>query len=528
MEKRYKKDMSRYEGLKNWERLSISEQLKRWAVMYSDRIAVADSDEEITYAELNERADKMARAFVGDGIKKGDKVLIQLPNRISYVVSLFAVMRAGAVPILSLPAHRESELCGIAELAEPVAYISAERYLGYDYLPLTEKVREKCSSIKMVYIDGEKGGDKLLSELVPTDAELPVTDGYETAVLLLSGGTTGVPKLIPRTHTDYMYNARNSADRCGVNKDSVYLAALPAAHNFPLSCPGLLGVFDKGGKVVLSPTTSPDDILELITEHRVTITALVPAMVNICLEMLECDDEYDISSLKILQVGGAVLEDSLADMIISRLPGRLMQVFGTAEGLICFTDVNDPPEIISRCQGKPISEADEVKIVDEGFNEVADGVYGELIVRGPYTIDGYYKAEKANEESFTSDGFYLTGDKAMWTPEGNLRLGGRIKEQINRAGEKIMPSEVEASLCRHDNIKEAAVVGIPDKLLGNRICAFVMTNDGEEAELAEIRKYLQDNGMALYKLPDQIETVEIWPLTSVGKIDKKALQKMAE
>ena len=155
-----------------------------------------------------------------------------------------------------------------------------------------------------------------MSESDDAKVNFPKVDGYKTAVLLLSGGTTGIPKLIPRTHADYLYNARMSAKRCKMCGDDVYLASLPVAHNFPLCCPGLLGTLDVGGKVVLARTTSPDDILNAITKERVTITALVPAMVTVCMEMLEWDQNYDISSLRILQVGGAMLEDALADKII--------------------------------------------------------------------------------------------------------------------------------------------------------------------------------------------------------------------
>lgn len=287
-------------------------------------------------------------------------------------------------------------------------------------------------------------------------------------------------------------------------------------------------ILDVGGKVVLAPTTSPDDILTAITEEEVTITALVPAMVTVCMEMLEYDEDYDISSLKILQVGGAMLEDSLADKIIEEWPCTLMQVFGTAEGLLSFTSPDDDEAVIARCQGTPVSPADEVKIVDEKDEEVPAGVFGELLSRGPYTIDGYYMAEEANRTSFTEDGFYRTGDKAMWTENGRLRIGGRIKEQINRAGEKIMPAEIEAYLCRHPDIKEAAVVGVPDEMLGNRICAFLMTEEGNTLDVQAIHQFLKEVGVASYKLPDQVEIIEEWPLTSVGKIDKKVLGQMAQ
>lgn len=311
--------------------------------------------------------------FYGEGDSKGDKVLVQLPNRISFVVVLFALAKIGAVPIMMLPAHRETELEGIIALAKPSAYIVAERYLGFYYVEMAMAMQKKFPCIQNVFVDGTQRGAWYEAE-TERQGVFPEVDSYSTAVLLLSGGTTGVPKLIPRTHTDYMYNARMSAKRCQLDESSVYLAALPVAHNFPLCCPGLLGTFDIGGKVVLAPTTSPDDILTAITEEKVTITALVPAMVTVCMEMLEYDEDYDISSLKILQVGGAMLEDSLADKIIEEWPCTLMQVFGTAEGLLSFTSPDDDVTVIARCQGTPVSPADEVKIVDENDEEVPTGV----------------------------------------------------------------------------------------------------------------------------------------------------------
>lgn len=524
--KRYKKDLAIYESLEGWEKKPIGAQLRSWAEKYGNKTAVIAGDEEITYEELESRASEMAYGFMALGIKKGELVLVQLPNSISFVVTMFALAKTRAVPIMALPAHREAELGNIMELAKPSAYIVADKYLGYDYAPMAEMFEKKYDFLKQVIIDGECDGKLQLQNIKAGKRELPEVDSYSTFVLLLSGGTTGTPKLIPRSHSDYMYNARMCAKRCELNEDSVYLAALPVMHNFPLCCPGLLGILDKGGKLVLCKNTSPDEILEMITEKKVTITALVPAMVSVCMEMMEYDEEYDLSSLKVLQVGGAMLEDSLADKIIEEWPCKLMQVFGTAEGLLCFTKLDDEDGVIARCQGTPISPADEVKIVDENDLEVKDGEFGELLSRGPYTIDGYYMAEEANANSFTSEGFYRTGDKAMRTKEGNLRMGGRIKEQINRAGEKIMPSEVEAYLCRHEDIREAALVGIPDEELGNRSCAFVIPEEDKGVELGEIHDFLSKLGVAQYKHPDELRIVDSWPLTKIGKIDKNALVKM--
>lgn len=525
---RYVKNMERYKGLEGWERISLGEWLSNCAGRYGEKTAVIDAESELTYYELDDKVGRLASALYGIGIKNGDKVVVQIPNRISFVVSLFAVIRIGAVPILALPAHRELELEGIMKIAEPKAYIVAERYLGYEYLSMAKGLKEKFSCLETIIVDGENGGDFLLKNLDEEKREWKEVDGYLTAVLLLSGGTTGVPKLIPRTHTDYLYNARMSVKRCEMDSRTVYLAALPVAHNFPLCCPGLIGTLDIGGTVVLCKNTSPDEILSLITEKKVTITSLVPAMVSMCMEVMEWDDSFDLSSLKVLQVGGAMLEDTLADKIIKGWTCKLMQVFGTAEGLLCFTKTTDFDEIVARCQGTSVSPADEVRIVDEIGNDVKRGEFGELIVRGPYTIDGYYKAKQVNAISFTQDGYYKTGDRAMWTKEGNIRIGGRLKEQINRAGEKITPSEVEMYLCQHGNVKEAAVVGVPDEVLGNRSCAFIMTEDGNQISRADIYQFLKERGLAEYKIPDQVEWTYSWPFTSVGKIDKKALAEIAK
>ena len=201
----YKKNMAQYENLEGWEKLSLGMQLDKWAIRYGNRIAVTDSEEEITYSELNQKAIGTGQYFMEKGIQKGDKVLVQLPNRISFVVVLFALAKIGAVPIMMLPAHRETELEGIIALAKPSAYIVAERYLGFYYVEMAMAMQKKFPCIQNVFVDGTQRGAWYEAE-TERQGVFPEVDSYSTAVLLLSGGTTGVPKLIPRTHTDYMYN----------------------------------------------------------------------------------------------------------------------------------------------------------------------------------------------------------------------------------------------------------------------------------------------------------------------------------
>ncbi|BBB92139.1 MAG TPA: salicylate synthase [Methylomusa anaerophila] len=518
--------VKKYEQLGYWEPLTLGQQLRLWAEKYQNRVALVADDTRLTYWELDRKVDELAAGFFDMGIKKGDNVVVQLPNRISFVVTCFALFRMGALPVLSLPAHRESELDGVFGLAKPVAYIIPTTFLGFDYKKMADQLVKQHPCVKFIITDGKSEGGINLADISRPPVDLESPSYGDIALLLLSGGTTGTPKLIPRTHADYAYNAKASAIRCKLNPQSVYLAVLPIAHNFPLCCPGILGTLSVGGKVVLCKTTSCDEALPLIEKERVTITALVPAMANLWLEVLEWDTSSDISSLEVLQVGGAMLDENLAKRIMPEIQCRLQQVFGMAEGLICSTSLDDPDHIIHSCQGHPISDSDEIRIIGPDGNDVAAGEYGELLVRGPYTISGYYRAPEQNRKDFTPDGFYRSGDKARITPDGNLQIGGRIKEQINRAGEKIMPAEVESYLCLHPDIKDAALIGLPDENLGERSCAYLIT-DKEEISLTDIHKFFNDIGVARYKMPDQIELIDFWPFTSVGKVDKTKLKAMA-
>lgn len=515
-----------YEQLGYWEPLTLGQQLRAWSERYQNSIALVEGDSRLTYLELDRKVDELASGFFNLGIKKGDNVVVQLPNRISFVTTCFALFRLGALPVLTLPAHREVELDGIFSLAQPIAYIIPAAFLGFDYPKMAGQLVKNHPSVRFIITDGASESGLNLAEISRPPQDLESPSFRDTALLLLSGGTTGIPKLIPRTHADYAYNAKAAASRCRLNSQSTYLAVLPVAHNFPLCCPGILGTLSAGGKVVMCKTTSCDDAFPLIEKERVTITALVPALVKLWLEVLEWDTSSDISSLEVLQVGGSILEENLAKRIMPEMKCRLQQVFGVAEGLICCTSLDDPDDIISSCQGRPLAEDDELRIVDEDGNDVAEGEYGELLVRGPYTIRGYYRAPEQNLKCFSPDGFYRPGDKVRITRERNIQIGGRLKEQINRAGEKIMPAEIESYLCSHPDINDAALIGLPDENLGERSCAYLITGN-KEIGLTDIHKFLRDKGVALYKMPDQIERIDSWPLTCVGKVNKMKLKVMA-
>ena len=486
------------------------------------KVALVAGDERLTYAELDRRADRTAAGFRRLGVGRGDRVVVQLPNTTSFVVVFLALVRIGAAPVLALPAHRESEIGYLCELAQARAYVVPDVDGGFDYRELARKVR-----VEHVVVDGDAQEFTPLSSLDIDPAEAPAGEGPEPAdvgVFLLSGGTTGLPKLIPRTHRDYVYNLEASAEVCGFGEDTVYLVVLPAAHNFALACPGILGVFATGGTVVLSPSGAPDEAFPLIERERATVCAVVPPIALLWLDAVSWSEE-DLSSLRLLQVGGAKFAAERAAQVPKVLGCKVQQVFGMAEGLLNYTRLDDPDDLVEATQGRPLSPADEVRVVDAEGRDVPDGEVGELLTRGPYTLRGYYRAPEHNARSFTPDGFYRTGDLVRRLPSGHLVVEGREKDQINRGGDKISAEELENHLLAHPAVHDAAVVGMPDPVMGERTCAFLVFREGTEdvPGLREVKDFLRGRGVAAYKFPDRIEAVSSFPRTPVGKINKKAL-----
>ncbi|WP_280383221.1 (2,3-dihydroxybenzoyl)adenylate synthase [Nocardia wallacei] len=511
-----------YRAAGYWTGQPLGELLRAAARQWPDRPALHTGDSTRTYAELDAEADRMAYGFAALGISPGDRVVVQLPNVPEFVPVLFGLLRAGAIAVLTLPAHRRAEIEHLTELSGAVAYIVADQAGDFDYRALAATVAEQVPTLRHVLVLGDAGPFTDLKSIARDHGSLPDLDPSDIALMLVSGGTTGLPKLIARTHDDYAYNARASAAVCALGPDDVYLASLPAAHNFPLACPGILGVVATGGSIAFTADPSPETAFAAIEHHRVTVTAVVPPLAQLWCAATEWESA-DLSSLRLLQVGGARLAEVNARDVEPALGVRLQQVFGMAEGLLNYTRLDDDAELVCTTQGRPLSPADEVRIVDGDGNDVAEGEEGELLTRGPYTIRGYYRAPEHNSRAFTPDGYYRSGDLVRRLPSGHLVVSGRIKDVINRGGENVSCDELEEHLLAHPAVRHAAAVGLPDPALGEKVCAILVT-DGDLPTLAEIKQFLTERGLATYKLPDVLRRADTLPVTAVGKIDKKALR----
>lgn len=511
----------RYRKAGYWRGETFPAFLRSRATERPDAIAIIDGDRRWTYAELHRRAEAHAGGFLRLGLVPGDRVVVQLGNIAEFFSVVFGLFRAGLIPVYSLPAHRLTEVSHLARRSEARAYVAGAEYDGFDYRSLARGLKAEAPDLRHVVIVGEPEEFVSLDDCIGATSDLPA-DPSSVAFMQISGGSTGLPKLIPRTHDDYIYSFRASNEICGVTDQSVFLVALPAAHNFPMSSPGHMGALYAGARVVLAAAPNPEAAFPLIERERVTITGLVPPLALLWMQAAQ-NGKHDLSSLDVLLVGGAKLLPEAAKRVRAMLGCQLQQVFGMAEGLVNYTRLDDPEDIVVNSQGRPISPDDEVMVVDDAGEPVADGTGGYLLTRGPYTIRAYHDDPAANQRAFTPDGYYRTGDIVRRMPGGYLEVLGRAGDHINRAGEKISAEEVEDHLLAHPGVFDAAIVSMPDADLGERSCAFVIASE-TGLKASNLKSWMRRRDIAAFKIPDQIVFVERFETTAAGKVSRKELR----
>jgi 2,3-dihydroxybenzoate-AMP ligase len=522
---------ARYRAKGYWEDRPLREVFDEACVGYGARIAIVDGEQSASYAELNVGATRLALSLLDEGLRPLDRVIVQLPNVIEFVYLYFALQKIGCIPITALPTHRYREMNQFAELSGAAACATPDRAKDFDYRDLVRRIRQANPNLCFGIVLGDASpGFLSLHELIerpsrstPADLHKISIDPEDPALFQLSGGTTGVPKLIPRTHNDYIYNSKLAAAVTGVGAESVFLGVLPLAHNLPLACPGLQGYLLHGGKVVLSTSTRAEDIFALVERHRVTHIAVVPALL-ICLINDPLIANYDLSSLRVIQSGGQRLQPEVRRRTKKLIPSVIVQEnFGMAEGMLMFVRFDDPEEVRMETVGRPLSPDDEVRLVDDKDHEVAPGEVGELLARGPYTLRGYFGVPEYNACAFTSDGFYRSGDLMRLHPSGNYMVEGRKKDLINRGGEKISAEEIESLIMTHPAVQNVGCVPMPDPILGERMCAYVVLRRGKSLNLPDLVAFLKNEEIAKHKLPERLEIVEEFPLSPLGKVSKKDL-----
>ncbi len=494
-----------------------------------------------SYRELLDETTRFAAGLAQvPGVTAGEAVMFQMGNVAQTVVGYLGCLLAGARPVCALPQHAGREIGLLAAHTGASCLIFQSDFRGGGLAAQARQLLSDGAIRSAVVARGEafpgaaSFEDVLRAGEGAERATLPfnTVDPGQIAVFQLSGGTTGLPKIAPRLHEEYAYNSRAWADVMGYGPTSVILYPLPVMHNAGISLAVQPAIF-AGARLVLAPSADIDELITLIELYRPDVLPLVPPAVAIRLLDSPRARRADLSSITDFVVGGQKLPAEIAERLRDELGIRVRQMFGMAEGMFLVTPAGASQDVRHHTVGAPISPGDEIKILEPGGDgDVADGDVGELAARGPYTIRGYYRAAAHNSTAFTADGFYRTGDLARRhrSAEGVFySIEGRIKDVINRGVEKIHAEEVEELIIQHPSVVAVALVAMPDPVLGEKGCAYLVLEVGAEpVTVTSLGRHLLAEGLAKYKLPERVEVVPELPLTNVGKVSKKLLREDIE
>ena len=528
----------RYREAGVWSDVTVGERFHEAALKYADQEAVVSTEGRMTYKQLDRESDRFAAALLRLGLEPGDRILFQIGNVLETVAAYYGAVKAGLIPVCTIPQLGELEMRYLARHSGAKAYLVQADFRSQNLKELATKIVADSPGIRsMIVMRGEPNGGLSFEELIeaedPEESRRTVEtldlDPEAVAVFQLSGGTTGVPKIIPRFHCEYVYNSWQWAKTCGWDETTTVMHPIPLIHNAGIAA-AMQPAHFVGAKFVVAPDARPETVLSLVEHERVNVLPVV--MPAIVIWMLDHDDRarYDTSSLTHLIVGGQKLQIEYADRMEAELGVRCVQMFGMAEGMFFRTPDNAPEWVRKNTLGSPTSSLDEVRLLEpSGEDEVSLGELGELCCRGPYTIRGYYAAPEQNASAFTSDGFYRTGDVARaHSIEGEIyySVEGRTKDIINRGAEKINAEEVEGLLVEHPAIGSVALVAMPDRELGERACVYATLRSAAEVpNLKDLKGFLLERGLTKFKLPERLEIVEELPVTNVGKVSKKELRE---
>lgn len=517
------------------EGLSVGEMLERSASIAPDKVALIHEGQRITYKEVNERANAVAAALQCLGIAKGDRVMVCLQNVPDLVYSFFGIAKLGAITAWSNPAYRKEEIEFVLRNSGAKIAIVHRELKGFDYLRMIGEVRSHLTHLKhLLVLDSEPDDDvidyrRLQDEYAGKSFEKPPIDIKKDYVLFYNtGGTTGVPKAAAHTHYTAIMRATVNIDPLEVTADDVTLANLPMFHPLGGATCLVLPIATLAS-VVLMPEFHVERSLQLIQEHRATLYNCAPAHILMSTKLPNFKS-YDVSSLRTGLAGGFIWPPEVFERAYNDMHLDLVHHWGMAEiggiGILC-----SPKEDRQRRHttiGKPVEG--EAAVKDPATGKIlSPGEPGELVYRGEIFKE-YWNNPAETARAFDQEGWFHTGDLVVQDEDGFFKMMGRIKEQINRGGLKIVPAELESLLVKHPKIKEVCVTATPNPVLGESICVCVVPTGGEKPTLKELREFLQDK-IAAYKLPEELCIFDSFPRLAGGvkykKFGEGSIQEMA-
>ena len=503
---------------------------------FADQLAIIGPEATLTYRQLDERTDRLAAALMTLGAKPLDRAIFQMANSTELLVATIACLKAGVIPVCTLATHRELEIGSLGRHAEATLWFVDGDDEKFDLRAFAQTHRAAIPSIAHVIVarGAPLAGQIAMSALIEAQSAAPARaqvrecvaglDPFQPAVFQLSGGTTGVSKIIPRFSNDYLCNMRRIIAATERSQPEVVFSGGPHLHNAGFVChwgPGLL----IGSAILVTRDYTEDGLLDAFLTYRPT-WGFIPKPLLLRLVAGKNRRGADLSFMRIVATMGG------APTIRKEIGARPMSVFGMAEGPVMVTTWADTIEALDETVGRPISTLDEIRLVKpETMEDVPEGEMGELIVRGPYTLHGYYKADEKNRESFTPDGYLRTGDLLLRKQVGgNLcyQFQGRIKDIVKRAGETISCEEIERVVRHVPGVADCAVVPVSDPVYIERACACLILHPGAGApSIASLGEHLARAGLAKFKWPEHVQIFESFPLTKSGKLSKPLLREQA-
>jgi 2,3-dihydroxybenzoate-AMP ligase len=528
-------EINTYVSRRIWRDQTFGDILDRNVASIPDKVAVIDDTKEVTWRELGQKADRLAVHFKKIGLEYGDFVVLITPNVVEFFYIVFGLARIGVIPVMCLPRHRKREVSHMVSLHEARAVIvpTGERF---DFVGMVDEFRSEYPYLKYFFTVGGSAVEDWFSveELLKEEIEKDYPEDYleqfrpdpnDMVIEQLSGGTTGLPKGIPRTHNEYICLWDYIGRRGGMTDETIFFCVTPVAHNMPFSA--VWGpMFFRGGTTVISKFPRPEENFRTIEKHKVTNVELIPVVVTYWMEAVELRKKYDLSSLRVIGCGAQKVKPELVKWCMEELGVNFTNTFGMTEGPHISTRWHSPMEAQFNTVGRPaiIDDCFVVKLVDYNNKEVKPGEVGELAIKGPMTFKGYFRVPEENAKCFDEEGFFHTGDLMSLRPDGRYVVEGRMKDMIIRGGENVFPEPVETWLMEHPKVINTAVVGMPDAKLGEKLCAFVQLAEGEELTFEQMKEYMKEKGIAVFQWPERLEVVQGWPLTALNKIDKRLLR----
>lgn len=517
-----------------WGTLTMSDFWKRNARQYPSREALVDSRNRLTWFEANKLIDRLALSLLELGLKRDDIVVLQLPNCAELLLLRLACERAGLLQLPALRTLRHTEMQHILKFTKARAIVIPWKYRGFDHFEMIQELKPELPHLKHVIIWGDEAphGTLRIKDFLSNPVEKKYPADYleskkitpmEVSTIALTTGTTGLPKFVEWPTCAFVITGL-LIDRLNLTQDDI-MGSMTGAMLGPNVVAFYTGV-QVPAKMVLMEHWTVEDGLKLIEKEKITVLCVVPTQIA---EIMAHPDlkKYDLSSIRVLRTAGALLPYPLAVDAEGKLNCRIQNGYGASDfGPVSENDINNPPEVRRLTVGTPMPGS-EIQLRDSDGNIVARGGVGEIFARGDCTASGYYKDPETNAQMWTSDGWYRTGDLGKLDEEGNLIIAGRAKDMIIRGGQNIFPIEVVNLLLTHPKVIDAAIVGIPDSIMGEKCCACIVTLPGQTITLEDTAIFLKGKRIALYKLPEKLLVMEKLPYVGGMKLDKKALQAKA-